>query len=133
MSYTPEYLTKQLKEATDVSNDLNARLEADPDNFALEIVAHSMNEHVEEIRRDLDEATSEAALGESSDDVAIYLGKVSMLNVRGAIELELADGRVIHGRYQNDMAEKIRSIHLGDQLKCTVGSNTVIGLEPVGA
>jgi CRISPR/Cas system-associated exonuclease Cas4 (RecB family) len=64
--------------------------------------------------------------GEPTDYVAIYLGKVSMLNVRGVIELELADGRVIHGRYQNDIAEKIRSIHLGDQLMCTVGRNEEI-------
>ena len=133
MKYTVEYLTNQLQEATKVRDDLNARLKADPGNGALEISAIAMCDHVEEIRRDLDEATNEVVLGEPSDDVAIYLGKVSMLNVRGAIELELADGRVIHGRYPNDMAEKIRSIHLGDQLKCTVGSNTVIDLEPVGA
>jgi len=56
-----------------------------------------------------------------------------MLNAWGAIDLELTDGRVIHGQYPNVLFEKIRSIHIGDQLKCTVDSNTFVDLEPVMA
>jgi hypothetical protein len=133
MKYTVEYLTEQLKEATKVSRDLNVRLEAEPDSFGLMLSARAMSDHIEEIKKDLVEALceTESVPTEPSDAAATYIGKVSMLNAWGAIDLQLADGRVIHGRYPDGLFEKIRNIHLGDQLKCTVDSNTVVDLEPV--
>jgi len=55
MKYTIEYLKKQLEETTKVRDDLSARLKADPNNFALGISVSSMNNHIKEIQRDLDE------------------------------------------------------------------------------
>ena len=67
MKYTVEYLKRQLEETTKVCSDLNAKLKADPKNRALKISARSMNDHVKEIQRDLDEA--ELAQGYSENTV----------------------------------------------------------------
>jgi len=61
LKYTSAYLTKQLNEAREVSADLSARANADPDDFALFLSARSMTEHVEEIQADLDMARNEEA------------------------------------------------------------------------
>ena len=54
MKYTSDYLTKQLDEAGKISGELSAKLESDPNNFALFLCARSMEEHVAEIRQDLE-------------------------------------------------------------------------------
>ena len=59
MKYTTEYLTKQLEEATEISRSLTAKLNAEPDSRGLKIALRSMNDHIEEIRKDLAEAQSE--------------------------------------------------------------------------
>jgi len=59
LKYTPAYLTEQLNEAREVSADLNARANADPDDFALFLSARSMAEHVEEIQADLETVKNE--------------------------------------------------------------------------
>jgi hypothetical protein len=59
MKYTVEYLTEQLEKAIKVGSGLNARLEVNPSSFALRLALRSMNDHIEEIRKDLAEARGE--------------------------------------------------------------------------
>lgn len=59
MKYTVQYLTRQLAEASEISANLNAKLAKDPDNFALFLSARSMNDHIQEILQDFENAKAE--------------------------------------------------------------------------
>jgi hypothetical protein len=66
MKYTVQYLTRQLAEASKVSAELNARLAADPDDIVLFLSARSMNDHIQEILLDFENAKAEERFGVAS-------------------------------------------------------------------